>query len=122
MRRLGLRGVAIAYLLAILVGPLLVVFYRTFENGFDPAWNALSAPDTIHAFKLTLIITVIAVPVNTVFGVVCALAIVRRQFPGKGVLNAFISQVLTAQSGKKIDAGYAGLLAGWAADLIAHLP
>ena len=29
-------------------------------------------------------------PVNTVFGVVCALAIVRRRFPGKGLLNAFI--------------------------------
>ncbi len=37
-----------------------------------------------------MIITAIAVPVNTVFGVVCALAIVRRSFPGKGLLNAFI--------------------------------
>ena len=90
MRRVGLRAVAIGYLAAILIGPLLVVFYRTFENGFAPAWDALSAPDTIHAFKLTLIITAIAVPLNTVFGVVCALAIVRRRFPGKGILNAFI--------------------------------
>jgi sulfate transport system permease protein len=90
MRRLGLRAIAVVYLLAILVGPLLVVFYRTFENGFAPAWDALSSPETIHAFKLTLIITAIAVPVNTVFGIVCALAIVRRPFPGKGVLNAFI--------------------------------
>ena len=54
------------------------------------AWEALSAPDTIHAFKLTLIITAIAVPLNTVFGIVCALAIVRKHFPGKGLLNAFI--------------------------------
>ena len=50
----------------------------------------LTTPETIHAFKLTLIITAIAVPVNTVFGIVCALAIVRRRFPGKGLLNAFI--------------------------------
>jgi sulfate transport system permease protein len=90
VRKLGLRSVAIFYLLAILAGPLALVFYRTFEHGVSPAWNALSAPDTIHAFKLTLIITAIAVPVNTVFGVLCALAIVRRRFPGKGVLNAFI--------------------------------
>jgi sulfate transport system permease protein len=48
------------------------------------------APDTIHAFKLTLIITVIAVPLNTVFGIICALAIVRKRFWGKGLLNAFI--------------------------------
>ena len=32
----------------------------------------------------------IAVPLNTVFGVICALAIVRRRFPGKGVVNAFV--------------------------------
>src|SRR5215207_7482729 len=90
MARLGLRGLAVGYLLAILVAPLALVFWRTFENGFAPAWNALSHPDTIHAFKLTLIITAIAVPVNTVFGIVCALAIVRRDFRGKGLLNAFI--------------------------------
>ncbi len=35
MRRLSLRVVAIGYLLAILVGPLAIVFYRTFEDGFD---------------------------------------------------------------------------------------
>ena len=90
MRRLGLRLVAILYLLAILVGPLAIVFWRTFEDGFGPAWEALSNPDTVHAFELTLIITAIAVPVNTVFGIVCGLAIVRRSFPGKGLLNAFI--------------------------------
>ena len=73
-RSLSLRVVAIGYLLAILVGPLAIVFYRTFEDGFDAAWNALTQPETIHAFKLTLIITAIAVPVNTVFGIVCGLA------------------------------------------------
>jgi sulfate transport system permease protein len=90
MRRYWLRLVAILYLVVILAGPLALVFWRTFENGFDPAWNALSHPDTIHAFKLTLLITAIAVPVNTLFGVLCALTIVRRSFPGKGLLNAFI--------------------------------
>jgi len=88
--RIGLRSVAILYLAAILVAPLGLVFYRTFEHGFAPAWEALTTPETLHAFKLTLIITLIAVPVNTVFGIVVALAIVRQRFPGKGVLNAFI--------------------------------
>ena len=88
--RLGLRLVALGYLAVILLGPLAIVFWRTFEHGFGPAWNALTEPDTIHAFKLTLIITAIAVPVNTVFGIVAALAIVRRTFPGKSLLNAFI--------------------------------
>ena len=78
------------YLAAILLGPLAMVFWRTFEHGVQPAWDALTDPDTIHAFKLTLIVTAIAVPINTVFGIVCGLAVVRRKFPGKGLLNAFI--------------------------------
>ena len=90
MRRYSLRGVALVYLASILVGPLLIVFWRTFQHGVGPAWDALSAPDTIHAFKLTLIITAIAVPLNTAFGILCALTVVRRDFPGKGVLNAFV--------------------------------
>ena len=90
MRKWSLRVVALGYLAAILLGPLAIVFYRTFEDGLAPAWNALSSPETIHAFKLTLLITAIAVPLNTVFGIVCALLIVRRRFPGKGLLNAFI--------------------------------
>jgi sulfate/thiosulfate transport system permease protein len=90
VRRLALRGVALFYLAAILVGPLAIVFWRTFDDGFAPAWDALTTPETIYALKLTLIITAVAVPINTVFGVVCALAIVRRSFPGKGLLNAFI--------------------------------
>ena len=88
--RLGLRAIALLYLAVILVGPLAIVFWRTFEDGFAPAWDALSTPETLNAFKLTLIITAIAVPVNTVFGIVCALAIVRKRFWGKGLLNAFI--------------------------------
>ena len=67
-----------------------MVFYRTFQHGLEPVWQALSDPNTIHAFKITLIAAAIAVPLNTVFGVLCALAIVRRRFRGKGLLNAFI--------------------------------
>jgi sulfate transport system permease protein len=90
LRRYGLRGIAFGYLAAILLGPLSLVFYRTFENGFGAAWDALSTPETINAFRLTLIITAIAVPLNTIFGIACALAIVRRRFPGKGLVNAFV--------------------------------
>ena len=90
MTRLALRGTALLYLIAILAGPLAIVFWRTFRGGLGPVWDTLSEPDTVHAFKLTLLITAIAVPVNTVFGIVCALAIVRRSFRGKSLLSAFI--------------------------------
>ena len=90
LNRLGLRTVALGYLVVILLGPLAMIFYRTFEHGLHPVWQALSEPGTAHAFEVTLIAAAIAVPLNTVFGVLCALAIVRRRFRGKGLLNAFV--------------------------------
>ena len=90
LSRLGLRAVALGYLVVILLAPLAMVFYRTFENGLQPVWQTLSDPNTIHAFEVTLLAVAIAVPLNTLFGVLCGLAIVRRRFRGKGLLNAFI--------------------------------
>ena len=89
-RRLALRATALGYLTVILLAPLVMIFYRTFQSGLEPVWQALSDPNTIHAFKITLIATAIAVPLNTVFGILCGLAIVRRRFRGKGLLNALI--------------------------------
>jgi sulfate/thiosulfate transport system permease protein len=90
MRRWGLRAVALAYLTVVLLGPLTMIFWKTFEHGLGPFWEAVTAPATRTAFGNTLLIAAIAVPLNTVFGIVVALAIVRRRFPGKGVVNAFI--------------------------------
>src|SRR5579864_6123330 len=74
----------------ILVAPLGLVCYRTFAHESGAAWAALRAHDTAHAFQVTLTAVLIAVPLNAVFGVVCALAIVRGRFPGRGLLNAFV--------------------------------
>ena len=89
-RRYALRGIALGYLVLVLLGPLSMVFWRVYAEGIDKAWVAITDPDTIHAFRLTLLVTAIAVPLNTVFGIVCGLAIVRRRFPGKGLVNAFV--------------------------------
>jgi sulfate/thiosulfate transport system permease protein len=90
LRKLALRGVALGYLTVILLAPLVMIFYNTFKAGLGPIWHAVTDPNTIHAFQVTLYAAAIAVPVNTVFGVLCGLLIVRRRFPGKGILNAFI--------------------------------
>ncbi len=90
MSKYALRGFAIAYLGLILVAPLGLVTYRTLFEGAGDAWRALRDPNTLHAFQVTLTAVAIAVPVNTIFGVVCGLAIVRRRFPGKGLVNAFV--------------------------------
>ena len=90
MHRWGLRIVGLSYLLVVLAAPVGLVFYRAFEHGIGPAWDAVTTPEAKHAFYLTVLIAAIAVPANTVFGVICALAIVRQRFPGKGVMNALV--------------------------------
>jgi sulfate/thiosulfate transport system permease protein len=88
--RLGVRSIALLYLLLILALPVLAIFFRTFEGGLEPVLKAIQRPAFQSAFWLTLTITAIAVPVNTVFGIIAALAIVRRRFPGRSFLNALI--------------------------------
>ena len=90
LARYGVRGLALGYLALLLALPVGLVFYRTFENGIDPVIKALQAPAFQHAFWLTVTVTVIAVPMNTVFGIVSALALVRGRFPGRGLLNALV--------------------------------
>jgi sulfate transport system permease protein len=90
VRRYALRFTALAYLLLVLLGPLAMVFVRAFDDGVGTLWTTLSDHSTVHAFELTLLITAICVPLNTIFGVVCALAIVRRRFPGAGLVNAIV--------------------------------
>ena len=71
-----------------------MMVWRT-AGDLDGAWAAITDPDTISAFKLTLMVTAIAVVVNTVFGIVCALLIVRGKIPGRGFLNAFVDLPLS---------------------------
>jgi sulfate/thiosulfate transport system permease protein len=89
--RYGLRAAALGYLAFLLALPIGVVFYRTFEDGFGSVWEALTDEAFVHALWLTLLIVLIAVPLNTVFGVICALAIVRRgSTRGNWLLNSAI--------------------------------
>ena len=76
--RIGLRVVALGYLALLLLIPVGVVFYRTFEHGIGAVLGRRSRRRRrIHAFWLTLVMVAIAVPLNTVFGVLAALALVR---------------------------------------------
>jgi len=85
-----LRTIALGYLGLLVAAPVGLVCYRTFEHGIGPAWDAVTTPDAIHAFKLTILMVIVAVPANTVFGVIMALALVRHRFPGRALVNAAI--------------------------------
>src|SRR3954468_9155573 len=86
--RLTLRFVALGYLAVLLLVPVGLIFWRTFEHGLAPVWSSITTPAAIHAFWLTVEVALIAVPLNAIFGVLAALALVRGSFRGKWLLDA----------------------------------
>jgi sulfate transport system permease protein len=78
------------YLTVLLLLPLGVVFWRTFEHGAGAAWAWMTTPAAVSALSLTLLVAVIAVPLNTIFGIGCALSLVRGKARGRGILDALI--------------------------------
>jgi sulfate/thiosulfate transport system permease protein len=90
LAKYGLRGVALGYLFALLLIPVILIFFKAFEDGIGHAIDAVTTPEAIHAFYLTILIAAIAVPLNTVFGIACAIVLVRQNFRGKAILNGLI--------------------------------
>jgi sulfate transport system permease protein len=89
--RWGLRTLGIGYLTLLLLAPLVVIFFKTFEDGISPPLDAITSPDGLHALKLTLIMVAVAVPLNTIFGVGCALLLARHRWKGNAVIDGIIN-------------------------------
>ena len=88
--RWALRLIAVGYVLGLVALPVITVTKHTFSNGLDPVWQSLQNPDLISAARLGLIVAVISVLINTVFGIGAAMLLVRYRFPGRRLLNAII--------------------------------
>ncbi len=93
--RIGLRVVTIGYVFALVAVPTALVFKNAFADGAGAFFSALKEPDVVHAFQLTVEITVIAVLINLVFGVTMSLLLVRYDFLGKRVLSALLDVPLS---------------------------
>jgi len=88
--RVVLIAVALTFLAAFLLLPLLVVFSQALAKGASAYVAAISDPLAWKAIKLTLCVAAIAVPMNVVFGVVAAWAIAKFEFRGKSALVTLI--------------------------------
>ncbi len=88
-RRL-LIGVALAYAAFLILAPLAGLVAGAFGEGVGAILDALSQPDVLTAFRLTLVISLITVAVHTVGGVAVAWVLVRHEFRGKAILNGLI--------------------------------
>ena len=90
--RLQLLLILLAVLLffGLLLLPLVVVLAQGLANGVNAFWQVIIEPDTLSAFKLTLIAVGVAVPLNVIFGVCAAWVITKYQFKGKQILVTLI--------------------------------
>lgn len=117
-----LISVALLFLLLFLMLPLISVFFEALRQGFGAYVDALTEEDAVAAIKLTLIATLIAVPLNLVFGVAAAWAIAQFEFRGKALLVTLIDLPFSVSP---VVAGLIYVLmfgsAGWAVGLIENI-
>jgi sulfate transport system permease protein len=88
--RYVLRLIVTAYLVLLVAWPLVLVGQNTFTNGLDDVTGILNDPDVGHALRLTVIVAIVSVVINTVFGVGISILLVRYDFPGKRLLNTLL--------------------------------
>ncbi len=81
---------AILFLSLFLIMPLITVFIKAFNGGIATYLAAITNPDALTAIKLTLLVALIAVPLNVVFGISASWAIAKFQFRGKNILTTLI--------------------------------
>jgi sulfate transport system permease protein len=85
-----LRYTALLYLLFLLIVPVGLILYRTFEPGVGAFIESIGTPAAISALQLSLLVVAIVVPLNVLFGVPTALVLARNRFRGKSALQAVI--------------------------------
>jgi sulfate/thiosulfate transport system permease protein len=90
-----LIGLSIGYISLIVYIPAINVFYQAFHKGIEPFLDNFSELDFLNAVKITLLLALIVVPINTVFGLCAAWSIARHQFPGRALLLSIIDLPLS---------------------------
>ena len=86
-----LRFGALGYLAVLLLAPVVMITYRTFEHGLTPVLDALSTAQAQHAIYLSILVTAIVVPINVVFGLLAGVAIARGRMPAGRAVNLLIT-------------------------------
>ncbi|MEC9463979.1 MAG: sulfate ABC transporter permease subunit, partial [Pseudomonadota bacterium] len=86
----ALIGVVLLLVLFFVVAPIAVIGIEAFSRGVPYFLATITDPDTRHAIGLTVLTALIAVPVNTIFGVAAAWALTKHDFRGKRLLTILI--------------------------------
>jgi sulfate transport system permease protein len=89
------RGIVTAYLFFLVAWPVSLVAKNTFTDGLTDLRGILDDPDIVHALRLTVGVAIVAVVINTIFGVGMSILLVRYEFPGRRLLSALIDVPLS---------------------------
>jgi sulfate transport system permease protein len=90
-----LRAVAVSYLFFLVAWPVSLVARNTFAEGTTNLSDTLADPLVASALRLTVLVALVAVAINLVFGVGISMLLVRYEFPGKRLLSAFVDLPLS---------------------------
>lgn len=88
--RIALTSISLLFLAVFLVVPLVSIFITAFQKGWETYVASITHPDALAAIKLTLLVTIIVVPLNTIFGIAAAWCITKFSFKGKNLLITLI--------------------------------
>jgi sulfate transport system permease protein len=88
--RWTLTAVALGFILLFLLLPLFLVFSKALEDGWAVYGKSVLEPFAVKAIRLTLLVTVIVVPLNLLFGIAAAWAVSKFEFRGKNFLVTVI--------------------------------
>jgi sulfate transport system permease protein len=90
-----MRAVVFVYLFLLVAWPVSLVAKNAFADGLTDVRAILDDPDVVHALRLTVFVAIVAVVINTVFGVGISILLVRYRFPGRRLLNALVDLPLS---------------------------
>jgi sulfate transport system permease protein len=84
----GLIAIALLYVGILVLAPLAGIAWAAVRPGWAVWRETLTSSDALHAYKLTLIITIVSIVVTAILGVAVALVLARDRFPGRGIVSA----------------------------------
>ena len=85
-----LIGIVLVIVALLVVAPLVVIGVEAFSKGWAVYRDTIIHPDTLHAIGLTVFAAIVAVPVNTAFGIAAAWSITKFYFWGRRFLLVVI--------------------------------
>jgi len=88
--RRSLIAIAVLFMFVFLILPLFAVFAEAFGQGVSVYFNSFQDPNMWAAIRLTLLVALIAVPLNTIFGIAAAWCLAKYQFPGRSLLLTLV--------------------------------